>query len=53
MEDGNENSAFTNNALETDEIVTTLQDLLLELDKQDLSVPAIKVAEAIDCLEQS
>lgn len=50
--DGSEQIAFTNDAQETADIINTLQQLLAELDKQDLSVPAIKIAEAIDCLEQ-
>lgn len=53
MTDGSEHIAFNDDTEQTADIITTLQQVLAELDKHDLSVPAIKIAEAIDCLEQT
>ena len=39
-------------SLKTAEIIVSLQQLLTEFDTLELAVPAIKIAEAIDCLKQ-
>ncbi|WP_337658986.1 hypothetical protein [Sphingorhabdus sp. Alg231-15] len=38
---------------QTSEMIALLQQLLAEFDALQLAMPAIKIAEAIDCLEQS
>lgn len=45
--------ASTTDGQDTAGIIVMLKELLIELDRQDFSMPAIKIAEAIDCLEQS
>ena len=35
-----------------DEIIALLEQILAEFDSMKLSVPAIKISEAIDCLKQ-
>ncbi len=43
---------FEDGASQTTEIVTLLEQILAEFDAMELTVPAIKIAEAIDCLKQ-
>lgn len=38
--------------LQKAEIIALLEQLLTEFDSMKLSVPAIKISEAIDCLKQ-
>lgn len=47
-----EQMVLTDNALQTAMVISLLQQLLTEFDELGLSVPAIKIAEAIDCLNQ-
>lgn len=42
----------TDEPLQTAEIIALLEQLLTEFDALELAVPAIKIAEAIDCLKQ-
>lgn len=53
MTDSGKHIAFNDGAEQTAYIIATLQEVLVELDRHDLSVPAIKIAEAIDYLEQA
>lgn len=48
-----EQFAATGNAPQVDEIMASLEQLLTEFDAMELTIPAIKIAEAIDCLKQS
>lgn len=53
MANGSKQIAVTDDMQDTADIIASLQELLVDLDRQDLAMPAIKIAEAIDCLEQS
>jgi hypothetical protein len=53
MMGGSEKTEINNDDQKIDEIISSLQKLLIELDQRNLTMPAIKVAEAIDMLGQS
>lgn len=46
-----EHITFGDDASQTTEIVTLLEQILAEFDAMELAVPAIKIAEAIDCFK--
>lgn len=47
-----ETTAGAANHSQTSEIIALLQQLLIDFDDLGMSLPAIKIAEAIDCLEK-
>ena len=53
MTSSSEHINFGDGASQTAEIVTLLEQILDEFDAMELTIPAIKIAEAIDSLKQA
>ncbi len=48
-----ENSPLADKEREKTEIVCSLEKILTALDENDMAIPAIKIAEAVDALKSS